>query len=456
MGIFSKIGSGIGGMLKEVGQGIGPAIRNTALNNPQGAGLLRYASDRITKGESGFRAYGTPLKLLGAGGALTLAAGAYSGATNTQDSDNALIGGMKGMLNSFSNFGENVLMPASIGVGALAATGFTRKYETGYMLARRAGAARDSYSNYMKSSAAGATGKDLDELEVAMRSSLLPGGRNPKGALPGSVDSMNAVDRTSQLIANRGFDVFTSPTAPAEMISELIEKDSKGATGILGTIAQGGSSMGYAVGGFMGEMDIAMGKAYQAFRAGKNAGKTPYEIKKEKEAAKAAKEALKKRTPDEIRLAKADADLEKQRRKESGNAGADLVSGLAKIGAIAGVIGAGAYAGASAGNTGYFAGSPLNILSKGLSTSRNEADYIYSTEQQKMGQYEMVAAYNPSQAGMRDTDDAYSYARSVNPSSVNPMSSGLAKTAGKQRTITPGQYGDSGNLVLAMNTLRRG
>jgi hypothetical protein len=459
MSIASKIGSAIGTGLKEIGSTIPPSVSGIIRNNPQGLGLLGYGGSRISRGESGFSAYKTPLKLLGAGGALTLGAGAYSGATNTEDRDNALIGGLKGMLNSFSNFSENVLMPASVGVGVLAATGFTRKFETGYMLTRKGGAARDSYEAYSKGKAAGATGKDLDELESAVGSSLFPRGKPLKGNFPG-VDDKNAVDRTNALIGERGFDIFTSRTAPSEMISELIEKDAKGTSGVLNTIIQGGSSMGYAVGGFMGEMDMAMGQAYKAFRAGKNAGKTPYEIKKEKETAKAAKksaeEAFKKRTPEQIKLDEIDAQLAKQRRKESGNAGADFVSGLAKIGAGVSVIGAATYAGASAGNTGYFGGSPINMMSKGLSLRPTDADFIYSQEQQKMGQYEMVAAYNPSQVGMRDTDDAYSYAKSANPSSVNPMSPGLAKTSGRQRNIAPGQFGDTGSLVFAMNTLRRG
>jgi hypothetical protein len=414
-------------------------------NNPQGLGLLSYAAGRMQKGESGLGAYATPLKLLGAAGALTVGAGAYKGATNREDKDNALIGGIKGMMGGVSGFGKDVLMPASLGVGALAATGFTRKFETGYMLTRRAGNARDNSAAFEQFSKAGRGNlssreysKKMDGLQDAKWQSIFPGGKAPKsGSSPGDSNSRNAVDRTTHLLSDMGEDVFNSPTAPAEMISKLIEKDTKAPGGALSKMVQGVSSMGYAAGGFVGEMDIAMGKAFTALKAGKHHGKTPDEIKQMEEIEKKAAEQAK--------------NDPKAKSWE-----ADLFSFGAKAAGAATLLGAGVYAGASAGNTGYFGGSPINIMSKGLSLKPNDADFIYSQEQQKMGQYEMVAAYNPSQVGMRDTDDAYSYSRSINPSSVNPMSPGLAQTSGRQRNIAPGQFGDTGSLVFAMNTLRRG
>lgn len=423
--------------MSAIREGAAAAGQNIIRDNPQGLGLIGYASNRLSKGESGFGAYKTPLMLLGAAGALTVGGGAYKGATNREDRDNAFIGGLKGMLSGVSNFSQDVLMPASLGVGALAATGFTRKFETGYMLTQRAAKGRDAYSQYLKAEKAGAPPEQLDSLLNSARTSIFPGGKAPRGASTATVDSRNAVDRTTELLRQRGDEAFTSRTTSSEIISELIEKDSKAKGGVLSQLAQGASSMGYAVGGFMGEVDVAAGQMYRAFKGGKYHGKSPDEI-------------------NEMKALELKAKNQARNDPRAKHLGVDVASFAGKTAAAASVVGLGAYAGASAGNTGYFGGSPINSMSKALSLSPNDADFIYSQEQQKMGQYEMVAAYNPSQVGMRDTDDAYSYSRSINPSSVNPMSSGLASTAGRQRNISPGQFGDSGNLVFAMNTLRRG
>jgi hypothetical protein len=413
-------------IISEMGQ-------NLVENNPQGAGLVTYGLNKLKKGESGLGAYSTPLKLLAGAGALSMAGGAYKGATNREDSDNALIGGIKGMFRGSSNFSQDVLMPASVGMAALAATGFTRKFETGYMLTKRVSNSRDLSAKYQK------TGKEEDF--KASVSALFPGGKAPKssGDYFGSIDERNSVDRVTNLIENHKGSV-NSRNFSTEIISDIIERDTKGQGSGLQNAFQGASSFGYAAGGLMAEVDIAIGKGTKALMGGKYYGKSTDEIKQMKD--------LEERAAYQARQAKMDP--------QANNKAADIVSGVAKIGAVGSLIGMGAYAGASAGNTGYFGGSPVNLISKGLSLSPTEADFIYSQEQQKMGQYEMVAAYNPSQVGMRDTDDAYSYSRSINPSSVNPMSPGLAETAGRQRNISPGQFGDSGNLVFAMNTLRRG
>jgi hypothetical protein len=413
-------------IISEMGQ-------NLAENSPQGAGLVTYGVNRATRGESGFGAYSTPLKLLGAAGVLSLGAGAYKGATNRDDKDNALIGGIKGMLGATSNFSQNVLMPTSIGVGALAATGFTRKFETGYMLTKRISNSRDLATKYKK------TGKEKDYRAAV--SALFPGGKPPKNSANyfGSIDERNAVDRVTNLIENQKGTV-NSRNFSTDIISEIIERDTKGQGSALNNVFQGASSLGYAAGGLMAEVDIAIGKGTKALLGGKYYGKTKSEIKQMKEAEKVAYAQAQQRRRD----------------PEATNFWADEFSTLAKGGAIASMVGMGIFAGAAAADTGYFGGSPINAVGKGLSLRQNDADYIYSMEQQKMGQYEMVAAYNPSQVGMRDTDDAYSYARSVNPSSVNPMNAALAETAGRQRSISPGQFGDTGSLVFAMNTLRRG
>jgi hypothetical protein len=134
-------------------------------------------------------------------------------------------------------------------------------------------------------------------------------------------------------------------------------------------------------------------------------------------------------------------------KEEVGMTAANVASGTMFT---AGIVGLGLYAGASAADTGIMGGSPLSIA------NRSAGQEIYNREQMKASQYEMLAQYNPQQGGMRDIDGAYSYNRGINTSSTNPMSPGLARTAGPKKGITAGQFGDSGSLVFAMNNLRRG
>lgn len=87
------------------------------------------------------------------------------------------------------------------------------------------------------------------------------------------------------------------------------------------------------------------------------------------------------------------------------------------------------------------------------------ADMAAYRNQQQMGMADAVIMRNPNMAGMRDVDGAYDY-MSHNRSSSEPLTGVQAERHQQtmrrsQRRMQPGMYGDGGDLVFAMNDLRK-
>ena len=80
-----------------------------------------------------------------------------------------------------------------------------------------------------------------------------------------------------------------------------------------------------------------------------------------------------------------------------------------------------------------------------------------------MAMADAVAIRNPQMTQMRDVDGAYDY-MGANRSSNTPLTSRqareeerlLARSQRRRRRMEPGMYNDGGNLVFALNDLRRG
>lgn len=99
-------------------------------------------------------------------------------------------------------------------------------------------------------------------------------------------------------------------------------------------------------------------------------------------------------------------------------------------------------------------GHPYNAIQSRRNRSANSKNE-FMMRQSKLAQQDRMVMSNPYIAGMRDVNEAYSYSRS-NRSSALPTTAGHARVAGPNRRWDHTRSGADGELVFALNDLRRG
>lgn len=99
-------------------------------------------------------------------------------------------------------------------------------------------------------------------------------------------------------------------------------------------------------------------------------------------------------------------------------------------------------------------GHPVNAYSSTMgAVAKRQRLAAYQQRQNLMAKADMVSMSNPYAVGQRDTTRVYSPGSGLQGSAV-PYSRNQANRANKR--IRAGQYGDGGDLVFALNTLRNG
>jgi len=110
-----------------------------------------------------------------------------------------------------------------------------------------------------------------------------------------------------------------------------------------------------------------------------------------------------------------------------------------------GVLGGGMmYGGYAASAMNAEAGHPYNAI--GIARDGNRGQGVRAYQEAYEGA--AIISSNPYQAGLRDTDEAYYHGAMRG--SIEPISHG------QRNRFSPGKFGDDGNLVFALNQIRRG
>ena len=110
-----------------------------------------------------------------------------------------------------------------------------------------------------------------------------------------------------------------------------------------------------------------------------------------------------------------------------------------------GVLGGGMmYGGYAASAMNAEAGHPYNAI--GIARDGNRGKGVRAYQEAYEGA--AIISSNPYQAGLRDTDEAYYHGAMRG--SIEPISHG------QRNRFSPGKFGDDGNLVFALNQIRRG
>lgn len=122
-------------------------------------------------------------------------------------------------------------------------------------------------------------------------------------------------------------------------------------------------------------------------------------------------------------------------------------------------------AGITAAGAGYAAYSTFNYAaqSAGAGGLKQRQVMMSRAGNRDMAMADAVAIRNPQMMQMRDVDGAYDY-MGANRSSNAPLTQRqareeerlLARSQRRRRRMEPGMYNDGGNLVFALNDLRRG
>lgn len=137
-------------------------------------------------------------------------------------------------------------------------------------------------------------------------------------------------------------------------------------------------------------------------------------------------------------------------KQTSGFAPWNIAFGLGIGGALGGMaINASVVGSASVSGEGH----PYNAIT-GRKQRRATQQGEFMMNQSNLAREQRLVMRNPSMAGMRDVNEAYSYSRS-NRASAMPLSAGHSRVAGPQRRFRYQDYDADGELVFALNDLRR-
>lgn len=118
------------------------------------------------------------------------------------------------------------------------------------------------------------------------------------------------------------------------------------------------------------------------------------------------------------------------------------------VGAVGvGIAGGSIAMGFQASRSGAGLGHPGNATSYFLGGEKLQEQYTRNKREQMASEGAMLSS--PYNVGQRDIDSAYGYNSSLRPSSM-PITRGQRSKAG----ISPGQFGDTGNLVFGLHNMR--